>query len=163
MSNIDRIDFTDRRILQEIQRDGRIAFVDLAEKVNLSKSPCLKRLRRLEADGYIKGYRAILDADKISQGYLAYVQVKLKSTRRDALEAFNKAVQTVPQILSCHMMSGGYDYLLKVRTRDMRAYRALLGDVVSNLPGIDQTSTFPVMEQVKETSIMLIDGIAPEP
>jgi len=163
MSNIDRIDFIDRRILQEIQRDGRIAFVDLAEKVNLSKSPCLKRLRRLEADGYIKGYRAILDADKISQGYLAYVQVKLKSTSRDALEAFNKAVQTVPQILSCHMMSGGYDYLLKVRTRDMRAYRALLGDVVSNLPGIDQTSTFPVMEQVKETSIMLIDGIAPEP
>jgi len=162
MSNIDRIDFIDRRILQEIQRDGRIAFVDLAEKVNLSKSPCLKRLRRLEADGYIKGYRAILDADKISQGYLAYVQVKLKSTSRDALEAFNKAVQTVPQILSCHMMSGGYDYLLKVRTRDMRAYRALLGDVVSNLPGIDQTSTFPVMEQVKETSIMLIDGIAPE-
>lgn len=159
MENKDHIDFTDKRILYEIQRNGRIAFVDLAQRVNLSKSPCLKRLRRLEESGYIKGYRAVLDADKIDQGYLVYVQVKLKNTHRETLEQFNISVQAVPQILSCHMMSGGYDYLLKVRTRNMRAYRALLGDVISELPGIDQTSTFPVMEQVKETSIMLIDGV----
>lgn len=159
MSDFKNLDLVDRRILHEIQRDGRIAFVELAEKINLSKSPCLKRLRRLEAVGFIKGYRAELDADKISQGYLVYVQVKLTNTSRNVLEQFNIAVQTVPQILSCDMMSGGYDYLLKIRTQNMSAYRALLGDVLSDLPGIAQTSTFPVMEQVKETSVLLIEGI----
>lgn len=151
------IDFTDRRILEELQRDGRIAFVDLAERVNLSKSPCLKRLRRLEKQGYITGYRAEIDPDKIAQGYLVYVQVKLESTKRDFLETFNAKVKEVPQILTCHMMSGGYDYLLKVRTRDMHAYRELLGDVISALPGVSQTSTFPVMEQVKDTNVLVIE------
>lgn len=155
---MDKLDLIDRRILYEIQLNGRIPFVDLAEKVHLSKSPCLKRLRRLEKAGYIKGYRAVLDADKIAQGYLVYVQVKLKNTSRDVLERFNQSVQSVPQILSCHMMSGGYDYLLKVRTRDMKAYRILLGDVLADLPGVSQTSTFPVMEQVKETSVLLIEN-----
>ena len=157
MRNFKSLDNVDRNILHEIQRDGRIAFVDLAEKVGLSKSPCLKRLRALEKEGYIKGYRAELDANKIEQGYLVYMQVKLRSTNRDALRRFNQAVQYVKEIMSCDMMSGGYDYLLKVRTRDMHAYRELLGDVLSVLPGIDQSSSFPVMEQVKETSYLVVE------
>ena len=157
MRNFKSLDNVDRNILHEIQRDGRIAFVELAEKVGLSKSPCLKRLRALEKEGYIKGYRAELDAHKIEQGYLVYIQVKLRSTNREALRRFNQAVQDVKEIMSCDMMSGGYDYLLKVRTRDMHAYRELLGDVLSVLPGIDQSSSFPVMEQVKETSYLVVE------
>ena len=157
MRNFKSLDNVDRNILHEVQRDGRIAFVELAEKVGLSKSPCLKRLRSLEKDGYIKGYRAELDAHKIEQGYLVYMQVKLRSTNREALRIFNHAVQDVKEIMSCDMMSGGYDYLLKVRTRDMHAYRELLGDVLSVLPGIDQSSSFPVMEQVKESSYLVVE------
>lgn len=159
MQKLGSIDEADRRILKEIQSDGRISVVALAERVNLTKSPCLKRLRDLEKNGFIRGYKADLDPDKIDQGYLVYVQVKLESTRRETLEAFNSKVLKVPQILSCHMLSGGYDYLLKIRTRDMRIYRELLGDVLSDLPGVAQTSTFPVMEEVKDTSTMVIEGV----
>ena len=121
MRKFEKLDSIDRKILQEIQIDGRIAFIDLADKVGLSKSPCLKRLRVLEKEGYIKGYRAVLDAHKVWQGHLVYVQVKLKNTNRESLQTFNRAVQDVKEIMSCDMMSGGYDYLLKIRTRDMYA------------------------------------------
>ncbi len=154
---MDHLDPTDLRILREIQTQGRLAAVDLAERVNLSKSPCLKRLRALEKSGLIKGYRAELDARRLSYGHLVFVQVKLANTTRAKLEEFNAAVQCVPQIQSCHMMSGGYDYLLKIRTRDMSHYRTLLGDVLSELPGIAQTSTFAVMEEVKDTMEVPID------
>ena len=157
MRKFEKLDSVDRRILHEVQIDGRIAFIDLADKVGLSKSPCLKRLRLLEKEGYIKGYRAVLDAYKVSQGHLVYVQVKLKSTNRESLQRFNRAVQDVKEIMSCDMMSGGYDYLLKIRTRDMYAYREVLGDIISVLPGIAQSSSFPVMEQVKETSVLFVE------
>lgn len=150
-------DQIDRRILDVIQSNGRIPVVELAERVSLSKSPCLQRLRRLEREKYILGYRADLDPAKVAHGYLVYVQVELKSTARHSLEEFNRAVRSVPQVLSCHMVSGGYDYLLKVRTRDMPAYRELLGDVISNLPGVFRTSTFPVMEEVKDTTLIPIE------
>ncbi len=151
------LDNIDKRILHEIQHDGRLSIVELAERVNLSKSPCLKRLRRLEKDGYIRGYHAVLDAKKLSYGHLVFVQVTLANTTRQKLEDFNKAVQLIPQVLSCHMMSGGYDYLLKVRTRDMDEYRILMGDVLSALPSVGQTSTFAVMEEVKDTMHVPID------
>ena len=157
MGLLSKLDAADRRILDVIQTDGRIAVVDLAEKVNLSKTPCLNRLRRLERDGYIRGYRADLDPNKVARGYLVYVQVKLESTKRDKLEAFNAAVRKIPEVMTCHMMSGGYDYLLKIRTRDMPAYRELLGDVISELPGVYQTESYPVMEQVKETTLLVVD------
>ena len=157
MRKFEKLDSVDRRILHEVQIDGRIAFIDLADKVGLSKSPCLKRLRLLEKEGYIKGYRAVLDAYKVSQGHLVYVQVKLKSTNRESLQRFNRAVQDVKEIMSCDMMSGGYDYLLKIRTRDMYAYREVLGDIISVLPGIAQSSSFPLMEQVKETSVLFVE------
>jgi Lrp/AsnC family transcriptional regulator, leucine-responsive regulatory protein len=145
------LDAIDKSILNEVQNDGRLSIVELATRVNLSKSPCLKRLRRLENEGYVKGYYAELDAKKLAYGHLVFVQVKLSNTTRSKLEEFNRAVQHVPQVLSCHMMSGGYDYLLKVRTRDMDEYRILMSDVLSALPCVGQTSTFAVMEEVKDT------------
>ncbi len=156
MTNIDQLDVIDLRILSVIQSDGRMPVVDLAERVNLSKSPCLKRLRRLEKDGFIQGYCARLDPKKLGQGHLVFVQVKLANTSRSVLEHFNRAVQDIPQIQSCHMMSGGYDYLLKIRTRDMEDYRIFLSDIISALPGIAQTSTFPVMEEVKDVFALAI-------
>lgn len=151
------LDAIDKAILREVQHDGRISIVDLAERINLSKTPCLNRLRRLEKEGYIKGYHAELDMKKLAHGYLVFVQVTLSNTTRLKLEAFNRAVQNVPQLLSCHMMSGGYDYLLKVRTRDMDEYRVLMGDVISALPSVRQTSTFPAMEEVKDTIFVPIE------
>jgi Lrp/AsnC family transcriptional regulator, leucine-responsive regulatory protein len=155
-SQVALFDSTDRRILREIQSDGRMPVVELAERVNLSKSPCLKRLRRLEKDGYINGYRAELDPKKLGYGYLVFVQVTLVNTTRITLEAFNRAMQDVPQIEGCYMMAGGYDYLLKVRTKDMDDYRLFLGEILSGQPGIGQTSTFPVMEEVKTHSALEI-------
>lgn len=145
------LDQTDLRILAEIQKSGRMSIVDLAKLVNLSKTPCLQRLRRMEREGYILGYRARLDPKKIKQGQLIYVQVKLKNTTSATLDKFNAAILEAPEILACHMLSGGFDYLLKVRSSDMASYRELLGDVIANLPGVQQTSTFPVMEEVKDT------------
>jgi len=145
------MDNFDLKLLHEIQRDGRVAVVELADRIGLSKTPCQKRLRRLEQNGVIRGYRAEIDPAKIDCGYLVFVQVKLESTTTGQLERFNKMVKAVPEIMSCHMLSGGYDYLLKVRTKNMMTYRALLGDVIAQLPGVSQTSTFPVMEEVKDS------------
>ncbi len=147
---IEELDIFDRKILRAVQSDGRLSVSELSDAVGLSKTPCLNRLRRLEANGYIRKYKGVLDAAKIRQDYVTFVQVKLESTTRRHLDAFSQAVQGVPEIQSCHMMSGGYDFLLKIRTRNMKTYRELLGDVLAELPGIAQTSTFPVMETVKE-------------
>ncbi len=152
-ANIDQID---RRILAVLADDGRISVVDLAARVNLSKTPCLKRLKKLESNGVIQGYQALLDPKKLDQGYLVFVQVKLTTTTLSKLEAFNEAVRAIPEVQGAHMMSGGYDYLLKIRTRDMDSYRILLGDVISSLPGVGQTSTFPVMEEVKDSMALAL-------
>ncbi len=150
------IDTYDRKILDVLQRSGRIQINELAEEIGLSKTPCLTRLRRLEDRGFIRGYRANIDPGKVDLGYLVYIQVKLESTARRALEKFNTAVGDVPEILTCHMMSGGYDYLLKVRSADVAAYRAVLGDVIAHLPGVLQTSSFPVIEEVKDNAPIVI-------
>lgn len=148
------LDEIDLKLLRCLQADGRLPVVELARRINLSKTPCLTRLRSLEARGIIAGYSAQLDAKKLGRGYLVYNQVKLTSTTRDSLEAFNRAVQEVPEIASCHMMSGGYDYLLKIRTQDMDSYRDLIHDVISTLPYVSQTSSFPVMEEVKDSQFV---------
>ncbi len=148
---LEDLDEFDRKILRAMQANGRLSVGDLSDAVGLSKTPCLTRLRRLEAKGYIRYYKGVLDPALIRQDYVTFVQVKLEATTRRHLDAFSDAVQNIPQVQSCHMMSGGYDFLLKIRTRNMKAYRELLGDVLSELPGIAQTSTFPVMETVKDT------------
>lgn len=157
MTYMQTLDNIDKNILSILQTDGRLSVVDLAKRVSLSKTPCLTRLRRLEKTGYILGYQARINPHKVGQGYLVYVQVKLQNTTSQTLKKFNNSVKAIPDIMSCHMLSGGYDYLLKVRTQDMGSYRELLGEVIASLPGVQTTASFPVMEEVKESSAIKIE------
>ena len=147
---MDQLDRIDRNIVAALSRDGRLSMAQLAEKVGLSKTPVQARVRRLEDAGFIRGYAAIVDRERMGEAHLAFVQVKLSDTRLAALDAFNKAVRDVPEIEQCHMMAAGFDYLLKVRTRDIASYRRVLGERISALPHVAQTSTFVAMETVKE-------------
>ena len=146
----DHLDRIDRNILAALLRDARLSMAELGRKVGLSKTPVMARVRRLERDGFIRGYSAIVDRERMGQGHIAFVQVKLSDTRSAALDAFNKAALSVPEIEQCHMIAGAFDYLLKVRTRDMRDYRRVLGEVVSGLPHVGQSSTHVSMEAVKD-------------
>ena len=150
MADSGELDRIDRNIIGALARNGRLSMSELAAEVGLSKTPVQARVRRLEADGYIRGYAAIVDREKMGEGHVAFVQVKLSDTRSAALDAFNRAVATVPEIEQCHMMAASFDYLLKVRTRDIAAYRRILGERISGLPHVAQTSTFVAMETVKD-------------
>jgi Lrp/AsnC family leucine-responsive transcriptional regulator len=144
---LDRIDLT---ILRELQRDGRLTITELAERVNLSKTPCHARVRRLVETGIIKRFQAVVDHVKLGLGHVAFVQVTLSDTRATALEDFNKAVSALPQVEQCHMIAGAFDYLLKVRSADIIDYRRMLGEDIAALPHVANTSTFVSMESVKE-------------
>jgi Lrp/AsnC family transcriptional regulator, leucine-responsive regulatory protein len=146
----DQPDRIDRAILANLAADGRLSMADLSSRVGLSKTPVLARVRRMEREGLIRGYAAIIDRERIGEGHVAFVQVKLADTRSPALDAFNKAVLAVPEIEQCHMIASSFDYLLKVRTRDIAAYRKVLGERISALPHVAQTSTFVAMETVKD-------------
>jgi Lrp/AsnC family leucine-responsive transcriptional regulator len=150
MPEKDHLDRFDRSIVQALSRDGRLSMAELAQKVGLSKTPVQARVKRLEAGGYIRGYAAIVDREKMGEGHVAFVQVKLSDTRSAALEAFNRAVVGTPEVEQCHMMAASFDYLLKVRTKDIAAYRRVLGEKISALPHVAQTSTFVAMETVKD-------------
>lgn len=143
-------------ILRELQKNARITVTELASRVGLSKTPCQIRMKRLEEQGYILGYIALIDQKKLGTKYVAFVQVSLSDTRTRALQAFNEAVRKVPEIEQCHMTAANFDYLLKVRTSDMDSYRAVLGEKISSLPYVTQTSTFVVMENVKDIESALL-------
>jgi len=138
--NLDKFDW---RILNAVQSNGRMALADLSEQVGLSKTPCQIRLKRLEEEGFITGYHARLNMRKIRKNYVVFIQVKLEATSRRHLEQFNKAVKKMEAIQSCH--------ILKVRCRNMEEYRIILMDNINKLPGVYQTTTFPVMEEIKRT------------
>lgn len=144
------LDRTDYRIIREIQENGRISMVELSRRVNLTKTPCAERVKRLEKTGVIQGYFSKLDPDVVDAGHVVMVQVQLSGTTATDLEAFNEAVLNIPEIQSCVMVAGGFDYLLKVRTRDIASYRDLLGRSISKLPSVLQTHTYVVMEVVKD-------------
>lgn len=144
------LDEFDRRILAVVEAEGRITIAALAERVGLSKSPVQARLRRLEALGAIRGWRAVIDPRALGREHVAFVEVRLSDTREAALAAFNRAVLAIPEIEACHMIAGSFDYLLKVRTGGMAEYRATLAEHVSTLPHVAATSTYVAMETVKE-------------
>ncbi|MGB7288254.1 MAG: Lrp/AsnC ligand binding domain-containing protein [Salaquimonas sp.] len=146
-----KLDKIDRNILKALQREGRMSITDLSEVVSLSKTPCAERVKRLEKNGFIKGYRAELSPEDLDLPYITFVQVSLESTTTDMLERFNAAAMRVLEIESCHMVAGGFDYLLKVRTRDMVHYRQVLGDSIGSLPGVSNTHTYPVMQTVVDS------------
>lgn len=145
------LDGYDKKILQILALDGRITVTDLAKRIGLSKSPCQVRLNRLRSLGYIKGFRAILDAHKLGLDHVAFVEIKLKDTTEGALRAFNEAITGIAEIEQCHMIAGSFDYLLKVRTADIKAYRQLLGEQISNLPHLAHSATYVAMQAVKES------------
>jgi Lrp/AsnC family leucine-responsive transcriptional regulator len=148
----DGIDRIDRKILQVLQGDGRLANQKLAEAVALSPTAVLARVQRLTRAGYILGYEARLNPLKLGAGMLVFVEVLLDRTTPNVFEAFKAAVQVHDAIMECHMVAGGFDYLLKTRLRDMQAYRDFAGSVLWQLPGVRETRTYAVMEEVKNTA-----------
>ena len=147
-----RLDRIDLRILQCLQEDGRISNLKLAESVALSPTAVLARVQRLTKEAYILGYEARLNPLKLGRGMMVFVEVLLDKTTPNIFEAFKAAVQVRPEIMECHMVAGGFDYLLKTRMADMGAYRAFAGTVLWQLPGVRETRTYAVMEEVKCTS-----------
>ena len=148
MATLDKIS---KKILSELQNDGRISNVDLAARVNLSPAACLERVRKLQEAGYILGYAAQLNPELLDVSVLVFIEVVLDRTTADVFEAFNKSVQSIPEIMECHMVAGGFDYLVKSRVKDMNAYREFLGKSLLQLKGVRETHTYAVMEEVKNT------------
>lgn len=148
--NSDRLDRFDRSILHALSQNGRLSTAELAQRVGLTKTPVQARVKRLESEGYIRGYMAIIDHERMGEGHVAFVQVTLSDTRSTALDAFNREVLKYPEIEECHMIAASFDYLLKVRTKDIQAYRRVLGEKISSLPHVSHTSTFVAMETVKD-------------
>jgi Lrp/AsnC family leucine-responsive transcriptional regulator len=154
MASSERLDDTDRRILRVLQVDGRISNQDLALRCNLSASACSDRVRRLREQGVISGYAALLDPSKVDRALLIFVEVVLDRTTGDVFEAFAAAARRSPEVMECHMVAGGFDYLIKARVRDMAAYRRFLGEVLVEMPGVRETRTYAVLEEIK-TSMSL--------
>jgi len=146
------LDEFDRKILAVLRKDGRITFTELAQQVGLSKTPCQQRVKRLVESGVIVGFRAIIDPAKLGLDHVAFAEVKLSDTREAALKEFNTAVRQIPEVEECHMIASSFDYLLKVRTSDIRKYRMVLGEKISSLPHVASTSTFVAMETVRESA-----------
>ena len=149
------LDEFDLKILAALASDGRISITELAGRVGLTKSPVQQRVKRLEAAGVIRGYRAMLDPIRLGLDHVAFVEVRLSDTREAALTAFNEAVVKMPEVEQCHLIAGNFDYLLKVRTASMAAYREMLAVKISQLPNVAGASSYVAMQAVKE------EGVAP--
>jgi Lrp/AsnC family transcriptional regulator, leucine-responsive regulatory protein len=152
----DSLDKIDLKILNALQSDGRISNLKLAEVVALSPTAVLARTQRLQRDGYILGYEARLNPAKLGRGLTVFVEVLLERTTPQVFEQFKAAAQARPEIMECHMVAGGFDYLLKTRVRDMAAYREFAGNALWQLPGVRETRTYAVMEEVKETTRLVL-------
>lgn len=151
-----KLDRIDRRILRALQDEGRISYVDLADRVGLSTSPCLERVKRLERDGFISRYTAVLDPARLDAALLVFVEISLSYTSGTVFEDFRSAVIRWPEVLECHLVSGDFDYLLKVRIADMASYRELLGEILHTLPGVRDSRTLVAMETVQESNRLSI-------
>ncbi len=145
------IDAKDRRILQLLQDNGRLTTTELAERVHLSPTATAERVKRLTREGFILGTVARLSPEKLGRGMIVFVEVRLDRTADDVFAAFAEAARRSPDITECHMVAGGFDYLIKARVKDMAAYRAFLSDTLLSLPGVRETHTYAVMEEIKNT------------
>ena len=148
--NFPGLDRFDQAILSALSEDGRMSVADLARRIGLSKSPTQARLKRLESDGIITGYRALIDPIRLGLDHIAFVELRLTDTRETALAAFNAAVARIGEIEQVHLIAGNFDYLIKVRTRSMSEYRAVLAEKISTLPYVASSSTYVAMQAVKE-------------
>jgi len=150
------IDRIDKNILVELQKNGRLSNVELSKRVGLSPTPCLERVKRLEKEQYISGYKAILNPLKLDAALLVFVEITLTKTSPDVFDDFAKAVDDLDVIQECHLVSGDFDFLLKTRVKDMLAYRELLGDTLLRLPAVSESRTYVVMDEIKSTNILAI-------
>ena len=150
------LDRIDQKILRQLQGNARMTNVDLARSVNLSPTPCLERVKRLEADGYILDYVTLLNPQKLGAGVVSFIQVQLDRTNPDVFDRFKEQVALCPEVMECHMVAGGFDYLLKVRTRNMLEYRDFLGETLARMSDIKQTHTYVVMEAVKASHALAV-------
>ena len=154
MTDLDR---TDRKILDILQRQGRISMTDLAEQIGLSTSPCSERVRRMEREGVITGYYARVDPQALGKALLVFVEVTLSSKSGDVFDKVRQELMHIPEVMECHLVSGGFDYLIKARLRAMSDYRNLLGDLLKKLPVTAESRSYVVMEEVKESLYLPVD------
>ncbi len=154
----DDLDRIDLRILAVLQRDGRISNLKLAEAVSLSATAVLARVQRLTKEGYITGYEARLNPQKLGAAMLVFIEVLLDRTTPNVFDEFKAAVQVRPEIMECHMVAGGFDYLVKIRVADMNHYRHFAGEALWQLPGVRETRTYAVMEEVKSSNRLYLGG-----
>lgn len=155
-SRFRKLDRIDRKILKLLQNDGRISNVKLAEMIHLSPTPCLERVKRLEKEGFIKNYVAILDPKMLDAALVSFIEVSLDRTTTRALDNFREEVMRMDEVQECHMVAGGFDYLIKVRTSDMEHYRRFLGEKLSSIKDISSTHTYVVMEEIKASSAIKV-------
>jgi len=148
---IRKLDKLDRKILKVLQEDGRIAMKDLAERVGLTVTPCIERVKRMERDRVITGYYARLDPAQLGAALLVFVEITLGNKSGNMFDQFRREVNKIPEVLECHLVSGEFDYLIKARIGEMADYRKLLGDILLQLPGAVQSKSYVVMEEIKET------------
>ena len=153
------LDRIDRRIMKLLQDDGRVTNVELAKAVGLSPTPCLERVKRLERDGYIKSYVALADPAKLNANTVAFVQVLLNNTSTSSLQEVNRELRSLAEVESCHMVAGGFDYLLKIRCSDMQHFQRFLGEKLSIIPLIAQTHTYVVIEEIKSETAIPLDNL----
>jgi Lrp/AsnC family leucine-responsive transcriptional regulator len=146
-----QLDRIDRLILKRLQIDGRLSISELAREVHLTTSPCLDRVRRLEREGYIQGYAALLNPNQLGARLLAFVEVRIDRANPEVFQQFRAMIESLDEVIECHMVAGGFDYLVKIRLADMDAYRRFLGERLAKLPGIAQTRTYISMEELKCT------------
>jgi len=154
MTELDR---TDRKILDILQRQGRISMTDLAEQIGLSTSPCSERVRRMEREGVITGYHARIDPQAVGKTLLVFVEITLSSKSGDVFDQVREELLHVPEVMECHLVSGGFDYLIKARLRAMSDYRDLLGGLLKKLPVTAESRSYVVMEEVKESLYLPMD------
>ena len=150
------LDRVDRQLLALLQADGRLTVAELARTVNLTLTPCIERVRRLEREGFIEGYFARLNPRRLGQPLLAFTEVTLDHATADVFKRFNETVQMVDEIVECHMVAGGFDYLIKTRVRDLEEYRRVLGDKITSVRGVRHTQTYFVLEEIKSTHALRV-------
>ena len=145
----------DLNILKNLKQDGRVSSVELARRVGLTTTPCKERVKRLERDGFILGYHAQLNPEKLGKGLVVFVQITLQRTAGNAFKDFTDAIRAIPEVEECHLIAGNFDYLIKARVRDMNDYRTFLGGSLMQLPGVQESTSYPVMEAVPTASTEL--------
>ncbi|KUJ81599.1 AsnC family transcriptional regulator [Microbulbifer flavimaris] len=141
----------DRNILRVLQKNGRTSYAELARQVGLTATPCVERVRRLESDGVIQGYTALINPEFLDAALVVFVQIRLNRSAQDAFEEFRNAVAALPEVQECYLVSGNFDYLIKARVADMSAYRKFYGETLLTLPEVQECTSYVVMEEVKET------------